>query len=207
MYEPSEDTFVLMDTFEEQAPFLKLRFLNSIPLAVEIGTGSGLLTTFIQQNVLGENAIYLTTDINNYACLASLRTSALNRKLPTEQILIDLILCDLTSPILNNKVDLLLFNPPYVPSESVPEIPSQLDFDSLVDMALCGGLDGMEVTRKVLDQLPCTLSDIGVAYILFCARNKPQEIVSNYKDKWNIACVFERKAGWEVLSVWRFQRH
>ncbi len=216
LYEPAEDTYVLLDTLEEQRQQLIDHFAHhgiQAPLCLEIGTGSGIITTFLQRNIVGNNGIYLTTDLNNYACQTSLRTNSLNRTSKQEPVIIDSIQCNLTTPVIDNAIDLLIFNPPYVPSEEVPKLPddvSKIDesADLLVDLALCGGEDGMVITNKVLDNLYKTLSQNGVALILFCARNKPDKVVEkfNVDNNWNIMKVFERKAGWEYLSVWRFEK-
>lgn len=65
----------------------------------------------------------------------------------------------------------------------------------------------MVITWKVLNNLTNVLSKSGVAYILFCARNKPETVTSIMQLKgWNVEVVINRKAGWEVLSVLKFTR-
>jgi len=40
----------------------------------------------------------------------------------------------------------------------------------------------MEITNKLIDQLPRVLDPVrGVAYILFCAQNKPREVLERLK--------------------------
>lgn len=114
---------------------------------------------------------------------------------------------DLTSAIKEREVDLLIFNPPYVPSSEIPEIPRTNNDPVWLDLALVGGEDGMVITWKVLNNLTNVLSKSGVAYILFCARNKPETVTSIMQLKgWNVEVVINRKAGWEVLSVLKFTR-
>lgn len=76
----------------------------------------------------------------------------------------------------------------------------------MVGLGVVGGEDGMDVTNKVLDNLEAILSLSGVAYILFCARNKPEEIAKRMEQIWDIKLIEQRKAGWEILSVYRFQK-
>ncbi|GMM33101.1 S-adenosylmethionine-dependent methyltransferase [Saccharomycopsis crataegensis] len=232
LYEPSEDTYVVLDTLEEIRQDLVNWYFpvntrstthspNKVPICVEIGTGTGIITTFIQKNILGpDRAIYLTTDVNDYACATSIKTNGLNKKKPTDFGMLDTIKCDLVGPLARKCVDLLVFNPPYVPSEEVPDIvkltQDKKDDDDkindlLVDLALCGGADGMETTWRLLDNLDSILSDTGMALILFCARNKPEQVVEQFKQKmrlkgveWKVERVFIRKAGWEELTVWKF---
>ena len=83
----------------------------------------------------------------------------------------------------------------------------------------------MEVTNQLLAQLPSVLSDRGVAYILFCARNKPLEVRERVRGwaaggcmgengrgarrrRWQCEVVAESggKGGWERLSILRVWR-
>ena len=104
-----------------------------------------------------------------------------------------------------------MFNPPYVPEEVVPQMPAVDDDadDGWLDLALVGGKDGMEVTWLLLDALDDVLSrERGCAMILFCKRNNPEQVAKTMEERgWKVALVGERKAGWEVLSIWRFSRN
>ncbi|KAH3679716.1 hypothetical protein WICMUC_000747 [Wickerhamomyces mucosus] len=201
VYEPSEDSFLLLDSFEKDKELLNKQFFKT-PIVLEIGTGSGIITTFIHKHIL-PNGLFLTTDLNPHACKTCLETSLLN---DGTQFL-DTIQTNLTDSIRSNLIDILIFNPPYVPDEIVPEIP-QNDDDSYewLDLALLGGEDGMIVTNVLLDNLDNILSSNGIAYILFCARNKPLQVVQKMKERgWNYELVMNRKTG-EDLSVYKFQR-
>ena len=129
---------------------------------------------------------------------------------------------------------MLVFNPPYVPTDQ-GELPAGLpkgleqggaattatttfEQDSaLLALSYAGGRDGMEVTDRVIDALPEVLSDRGVAYILLCAGNKPEEVKSRIRDglgggdsvgKWKAETVGTsgRQAGWEKLQIVRIWR-
>ncbi|KAG5421429.1 MTQ2 [Candida metapsilosis] len=204
VYEPSEDTFYLLDCFEEDKEFLETKFKNKAPLITEIGTGSGTVTTFILQYIL-QDGIYIATDINPNACRGVLETSRYN--CPSKAHLVDSSQMDLTSAIRPNTVDVLVFNPPYVPASEVPEIPTTNEDTKWLDLALLGGENGMVVTWKVLNNLEHILSSDGVAYILFCARNNPSTVAGIMRDRgWMVDVILCKKAGWEVLSILRFVR-
>lgn len=216
IYEPAEDTFLLLDLLEEDLPFLTARFAPlsaspsaPTPIVVELGTGSGIVTTFIHKHIL-PSSYHITTDLNPHACRASLTTWAANNgnedgSGPTTPGLLDTVRGSLATPLRRGIVDVLVFNPPYVPDEIVPTAPDADDDRRWLDLALLGGDDGMEVTWELLNDLEDVLASKGVAYILFCKRNKPESVAKEMEKRgWKVKRVGERKAGWEVLSVWRF---
>lgn len=211
VYEPSEDSFLILDSLEKDLVYLRERFKVGLTLVCELGPGSGIVTTFMIQNEIPNrsNSLYFSVDINPWALETTLNTARLNDCSETNCHL-ECIQSDLTTSIRKRQVDILVFNPPYVPAEDVPEIPSSKEnLDQWLDLALLGGKDGMVITQRVIDQLDNILSPSGVAYILFCARNKPEQLVSNIMktcDLWEIDLIEHRKAGWEVLSVYRFSR-
>lgn len=204
VYEPAEDSFLLLDCLEERHTFLTSKFKNQTPVVCEIGAGSGVVSTFIKTNVLPDG-LFLATDINPTACKSILETAKYND--PFGLSTVDLLQMSLTSAVRRNVVDVLVFNPPYVPAEEVPPLPATEEDDSWVDLALLGGADGMVVTWEVLNSLDDIMAKDGVAYILFCARNKPDEVAQIMENKgWKVVTVVHRKAGWEVLSVLEFRR-
>ncbi|CAI4058267.1 S-adenosylmethionine-dependent methyltransferase SKDI_04G3640 [Saccharomyces kudriavzevii IFO 1802] len=208
VYEPAEDSFLILDCLEKEHDFLKQRFAHRLAVVCEIGSGSGIVTTFIMQNEIlpPETSIHLALDINPWALESTLGTAKLNS---CDDSFLDVIQSDLNSCLRNNQIDILIFNPPYVPAECVPEVPrSREEADQWLDLALLGGKDGMAITSKLLQQLDKILSPDGIAYILFCARNKPEEVVQEFLETygWNVKLIEMRKAGWEVLSVYSFTR-
>lgn len=206
VYEPSEDSFLLLDALEKDRVELREKFMDQLSLVCEIGCGSGIVTTFMMQNdIPSHNALYLPTDINPWALETVVDTAKRNE---CSKKYLNPVQSDLTSALRPNVVDLLVFNPPYVPAEDVPEIPeSKESIDQWLDLALLGGHDGMIVTQRLLDGLHKVLAPSGVAYILFCARNKPEKVVEMMKrNGWQASLVEHRKAGWEVLSVYKFYK-
>lgn len=208
VYEPSEDSFLLLDCLENEQQYLASRFQHEMALVCELGPGSGIVTTFMMQNGIParDSSVYLAVDISPWALEATGDTVKRNECSGTY---LDPVQCDLASCLKPQQVDLLVFNPPYVPAESVPETPRTVDDHATwLDMALLGGEDGMEITEKLLQQLDTVMSRKGVAYILFCARNHPEEVANRMRTEhnWDVELVIHRKAGWEVLSVYRFCR-
>jgi release factor glutamine methyltransferase len=172
-------------------------------------------------------------------------------RLPPIGLFLDVILSDLTTALKPGSIDLLVFNPPYVPTEFLPDVSkystpnptqesslsisrspnsqqssphsksaSQLQFEKqshLNALTYAGGQDGMQTTSRLLSLLDSTLSPRGVAYVLFCARNrvgnvieelKRKKIEGEEKGKWEVCVAGETggKGGWERLSVLRIWR-
>ncbi|ODV95690.1 hypothetical protein PACTADRAFT_76132 [Pachysolen tannophilus NRRL Y-2460] len=211
VYEPAEDSFLLLDVFEKDCLMLKNhKFNNTVPLVVEIGIGSGIVTTFIHKYIL-QDSIFIGTDLNPFACKTSVKTDGLN--IGKEEG-IDAIQSDLVFPFITNSIDLLVFNPPYVPTEFVPPVPSENCFsekkNKWLDLALDGGSNGMVITNNLLKNLKNYISKNGLVYLLFCERNNPTEVIKNFIKMenflWEIELVLKRKCGWEVLSVYRFKK-
>lgn len=208
VYEPSEDTFLLLDTLEEEQQYIREKFDGKVPLAVEVGVGTGIVSTFIQKYIL-PLSILVGIDVNPNACATMVRTMQQNMNVGVEEPrILDTVQMNLLSGFRGKCVDLLVFNPPYVPAELVPDLPKYMDDLSWLEVALDGGEDGMDVTWELLHDLDNILvPSSGVAYILFCARNKPDQVASTMQQKgWKVDTVGHRKAGWEVLSVLRFTK-
>ncbi|KAF2838583.1 hypothetical protein M501DRAFT_935454 [Patellaria atrata CBS 101060] len=245
VYEPAEDSFLLLDTISSasETAWLHQRFFENenlettpAPLILEVGTGSGIVLAFVTANaqaILGRREVLtLGADINYFACQATKKTvdttiaeipPMSNTNLSTGKFL-DVVNCDLTSPIRPNSVDVLIFNPPYVPTEELPDLDNHLKYNvpqdtlsfdqesHLLALSYAGGSLGMEVTERLLSQLPSVLSsERGIAYILLCAQNKPEEVkarIQTWGMGWRaeIAGSSGKKGGWEklcILRIWR----
>jgi len=61
---------------------------------------------------------------------------------------------------LPERYDLILCNPPYVPEESMRALPAEYRAEPA--LALAGGLDGMDLIRRIVAEAPDHLSDDGV---------------------------------------------
>ncbi|MFT7808672.1 hemK methyltransferase family member 2 isoform X1 [Arapaima gigas] len=165
VYEPAEDSFLLMDALERDAARLQ-KMRPSVCL--EVGSGSGVVSAFLA-SVTGPEAMYLCTDVNGDAAQCTAETSRCNgvSLLPVVTDLVDSLL-----PRLCGNVDVLLFNPPYVvtPSEEVGSCG--------IEAAWAGGIRGREVTDRFFPLVPHLLSSQGLFYLVTVAENDP--------GKWNM---------------------
>ena len=200
VYEPAEDTWLLIDALEAEAAALVA--LN-ITLAVEIGPGSGAVSTALCTLLRSRGAsgpFVIGADINPAACHATCTTASVNgvgSRLDTVQ-------CDLALPLrrrLKRQVDVLLFNPPYVPT------PHDEVGGAGLTAAWAGGKDGREVIDRFLPLLGELLAPRGVAFLLLVHENKPADVAE-------VCCSFglcaatvlSRKAKNERLSVMKISR-
>ena len=101
VYEPAEDTYMILDGIKEFGP----------GLALDVGTGSGIIAIWLAK--LGFDVIATDVDYKALKCAAE------NAK--QNDVNINLIRCDLAEPI-RGKFDLITFNPPYLPfKDGLPE--------------------------------------------------------------------------------------
>jgi len=59
--------------------------------------------------------------------------------------------------------DLILANLPYIPTATVPDLPVAASFEPV--LALDGGPDGLDMVRRLLDQLPTVVAADGIALL------------------------------------------
>ncbi|KAL7418161.1 methylase [Mrakia frigida] len=203
VYDPAEDSFILLDALELDVP--ELRAGPSGRVCVEIGSGSGIVSSFIGSILGGTDALYLATDINPHATKCTLGTGLQN------SVAINPILTSLTTsllPRLDHKIDILLFNPPYVPT-SLAEMDLTQNAPG-IGSTWAGGEDGMDVTAVLLSQIDDLLSPIGVFYLVAIRQNKPLEIIASIRKKFegrlDGKVALQRRAGGEMLFVLKFWR-
>ena len=250
IYEPAEDSFLLLDTLSSpsETTFLTARFkpelshtrdsphqecYSSCPLILEVGSGSGVVLAFITGQaaaILGRrHVLSLGTDVNGFACRATRETveaairgdvTAKSDRLSSNSSggFLGPVMANLTGPVRPGIVDVLIFNPPYVPTETLPAILepgtcTSYERDShLLSLSYAGGVDGMETTDRLLAEIPTILNrDRGVAYVLLCAQNTPEVVkqrIRSWGHDWKVETVGKSgsKAGWEKLQIIRIWR-
>nr|XP_019585435.1 PREDICTED: hemK methyltransferase family member 2 isoform X2 [Rhinolophus sinicus] len=84
VYEPAEDTFLLLDALEAAMSELK-----GVEICLEVGSGSGVVSAFLA-SMIGPQALYICTDINPKAAACTLETARCN-KVHIEPIVTDLV--------------------------------------------------------------------------------------------------------------------
>lgn len=194
VYEPSEDSYLLIDTLEAD-----LKNLHAIKprVCLEIGSGSGIVITALAVALKKHNVHFIAIDINPDACKATKRTSLIN------SVDIDVIQMNLLNCIqIQYTFDIILFNPPYV----VTEYEEVVD-DRLVFKTWAGGKNGRQVMEQVFTMIPKILSDTGLFYLVVIKENDPEYILNVFKNLNMFGeIVHERKIRGEHLYVLRFRK-
>ena len=213
---------MLMDALEKD-----MTFLNELAplLVLEIGSGSGLVINFIAKHLANsKQALFFSTDINanvrtnmfvmtflikkmdfstifftrQKACLATKKTSEANSNA------VNIITADLMMPMLDRlkgKLDILIFNPPYVCTE-VDELGS-----TNLQAAWAGGPDGRKVMNRLFPYVNELLAPQGVFYLVCIKQNKIEQIEEILRPfGFQMTIVLNRKAGIENLFILRFNR-
>ncbi len=197
VYEPSDDTFLLVDALSADADVIRER---QPALCVEIGSGSGCVITHLGTLLPPGSAALLATDINPHAAATTVATGKANRQ-PVGAALMDLL-----SAVRPGCVDVLVFNPPYVPT-SAEEL-AEAEASGGIAASWAGGPRGRVVLDRLLPALGSLLSARGLFYLLGVAENEPQQIRELLADAHNMRCdvIAERRAQNERLFVMRCAR-
>ena len=146
VYDPAEDTFLLLDTIR----------INKDDSVLEIGTGCGLIALACAR--LGANVI--CTDKNPIAVELVKKNYLMNQKILKGNF--EVRIGDIFSPILSSETfDVIIFNPPYLPTKKGELV------GGWFDTATNGGKDGLLFTKRFIKELPPYLNKNGSAYFVY----------------------------------------
>jgi len=137
VYQPAEDSLLLAETATER--------IGGDDTVLEVGVGSGFVAERVQE---ATGCRLLGTDLNRAACLA-----ARERAIPV-------VRADLADPVAADSVDVVLCNPPYLPTPPAEEREDPLE------LALSGGADGRRLVRPFLADVSRVLRPDGRVYLL-----------------------------------------
>jgi len=148
---------------------------------------------------------HYVTDVNEYALQVTSQTAQENGLLQQDNGDIIATKCDLASALLTDlkgSIDVLIFNPPYVPTPD-----DEVGSDG-IEASWAGGADGRVVIDRALPQIAELLSETGVAYMITVDDNYPEDIadlmLSSYKIR--MEPFMRRKACNEYLTVQKMVR-
>lgn len=171
VYPPGQDSYLLLEA------------IAVVPVegkeVLDMGTGSGILGLSCAMR----GARVTLTDIDELAIQHLLNAAnVLGLKVEAKQ-------SDLFSNV-NGRFDFVLFNPPYLPSETVE------------DWTIDGGPTGTTLTKRFLHELPSHLKKDGAAFLLVSSLNDPPSILREYP-QFRFSQMATRSLFFEELQVLR----
>ena len=125
------------------------------PRVVDVGTGSGCLALAIAKHHVSARVI--ATDLSEKAI--AIATQNAHKLEVTERV--EFRQGDLLTPVVNElPFDLIVSNPPYIPSDDIPNLePGVRDFEP--HLALDGGIDGLRIVERLIKQAASLLVEGG----------------------------------------------
>jgi len=180
VYEPAEDTFLLADNLDAR----------SGECVLEIGTGCGLLAILAAK----AGACVVATDINQ----AALECARMNVHAHCVANRIDFRFGDLFETVAKERFDLVIFNPPYLPTE-----PKEA-FGTPLDLAWEAGPDGRLVIDRFLNEVAEYLTPNGrVLFVQSSLANVEKTIRALDANGLRVEVVARRKLSFEELFILR----
>ena len=199
VYEPREDTYLLCDALQDAGEVALLGDGPGALLCVEVGSGSGCASAClgrVLERAVGKPCHVIATDVNPAANEATLRVAAAN------SVPCDAVRCDLVSAVAKaGAVDVLMFNPPYVPT------PSSEVGGTGISASWAGGVNGREVLDRLLPDVGALLRVGGLFYLVVVEENCVRDVDAALEGQGLVGReVLQRRAANELLSVWRWRK-
>jgi release factor glutamine methyltransferase len=162
VYEPAEDTFLLVDSID----------VSEGDSVFEVGAGCGLIALYCAS--IGANVV--CSDINPFAVEFVKKNFLVNKALLRGSF--DIRIGDLFS-VLDSKdsFDIIVFNPPYLPTSKKELVGGSGWFDK----AVSGGADGLNVTERFINQVSNFLKKNGRVYFVFSSLSNGEKLESLIK--------------------------
>jgi release factor glutamine methyltransferase len=191
VYIPGEDTFFLEDTIKEfiYSTEEKINFKS----IAEMGSGSGYIT--IQLMKLFPESYLYAIDKNQNALEITQENILLNG---LDSSHIELIHSDLFTYVAPHKFDLIVFNPPYLPTETS-------NLEKIEEMVKITWEGGNKIIQEFLTTTLDYLKENGVIILLLSnyqiRNNKPEEYISNITSSLQVLSTFKKKILLETLFI------
>jgi release factor glutamine methyltransferase len=183
VYDPAEDSFLLLDSIPLAPQYLVL----------ELGTGCGLIAL----ECAHKGAKVLCTDVNPFAVQLTRHNIDRNRHLLKGAV--EIRQGDLFTVLKKTELfNVIIFNPPYLPTRKIEKI------GGWFDIATDGGRDGLKLTKRFLNGLHNYLLRKGVAYFIFSTLSKRSTLEQYLKNERLAASIVARQmSDDEELDVYR----
>jgi release factor glutamine methyltransferase len=167
IYESAEDSFLLADAaLKEAEPGIHI---------LEIGTGSGFVSAVLLANL--KDIHLLATEINPHAARCA-KANGIKPEKPEKRF------------------DLILFNPPYLPTSKDEKVPGWLNY------AFDGGISGRETLDMFLDEVKDYLKPGGKILVLISSITGLEAVKEKMKGMgFKVDIVERKKVSFEELMV------
>lgn len=172
VYQPEADTYLLLcAAVDEVKPGDRV---------LEVGTGSGLIAAAV-----GKAAPVMATEINPHAAWCARRAG------------VAVVRCNLLDAI-RGPFDLVLFNPPYLPTAPHERI------DDWLEYALDGGADGRETIARFAAGVGSVLAPGGRILLLISSLTGLKEVETLFsKEGYSVEVALQEQIEGEYLVVFR----
>ncbi|WP_380677509.1 HemK2/MTQ2 family protein methyltransferase [Salinigranum sp. GCM10025319] len=138
---------------------------------LEVGTGSGWVAARVASETRAE---VVASDVNPHACRqARERAQELERE---GEGWFEVVAADLVAPFTENAFDVVLFNPPYLPTDPDNE------WDDWMERALSGGESGRAVIEPFLDAVGRVLAPGGRVLLLVSSLTGYEAVLDHARD-------------------------
>ena len=171
IYVPSDDSLLMIEAVADSS----LRGKN----VLDVGTGSGILGLYCAM----QGANVTASDIDELAVTEA------GKNAERLGVHLELLVSDLFSNV-PGKFDLILFNPPYIPSERFE------------DRSVDGGPKGALVAERFLDELAGHLKKHAEALLLLSSLNDPTSVKLRHSG-FGFSTIAKRSLFFEELEVLR----
>lgn len=134
---PQPDTEILVEEV------IKIAQTIDRPLILDLCTGSGAIAVSIAKYLSGVEIV--ATDISSKA----LEIAKHNAKFNSVKSNIEFIESNLFAKLKNRKFDIIVSNPPYIPTDEIKTLPKDVQYEPII--ALDGGKDGLDFYKKIIN--------------------------------------------------------
>jgi release factor glutamine methyltransferase len=179
-YDPAEDSFLLADAVVEHT--------KDGSRVLEIGTGTGFVSAVLRAN---RDVKLIATEINPHAASCARSND------------IEVIRTDMFAGICKKHIfDLIIFNPPYLPTSEDEKIPGWLNY------AFDGGTDGRSAIERFLKEACNYLAPGGIVLLLISSLTGIGEVRNEMEGSgFHTGIVASAKCSFEELVVIKASMH